>query len=75
LLVNLLGKGDNPLADHGTKDAQHNDVVVVELGDMLGEHGLLVKVALAKVNVTVEGVVHEIVVCSFDISPEVEMRG
>ena len=61
--------------DHGAKDAHHGGVAVVELDDMLGEHCHFVECVLAKVNVALEGVVHKLVVGSFEILSEVEMRG
>ena len=42
---------------------------------MIGEIDLLVIAVPVKVDVAIAEVVHELVAGSFDISPEVEMRG
>ena len=55
------------LVHHEAKDVQHSGIVVVELDGTLGEYILPVKVVLAKVNVTVVGVVNELVAKSFGI--------
>ena len=48
---------------------------IFELNDTIGEHRLRVEVVQAKVDIPLEGVVHELVVGSFEILPEVKMRG
>ena len=48
--------------DHATEAAQHGGVTFVELGGIRREHGLLVKVVLAKIDLAAAGVVHKLVV-------------
>ena len=47
---------------------------IVELNDTLRQRRFVVKVVPAKVDVPLKGVVHERVVGSVEISPEVKMR-
>ena len=48
---------------------------IVELNNTLRRSRFLVKVVPAKVDVPLKGVVHELVVGSVEILPEVKMRG
>ena len=60
---------------HEVRDIQHGGVVVVKLECTLIKVGILAKVVPAKIKIAVAEVVHKLMAGSFNIAPELEMRG
>ena len=65
--MDLFDKGGNLLMEHGSNDAHYGGIIVVELDDTREEHSLLVEVVRGKGNAALEGVVHRLVLVSFEI--------
>ena len=60
---------------HEVRDIQHGGVAAVKLECALIKLGILAKVVPAKIKIAVAEVVHKLMVGSFNIAPDLEMRG